>query len=112
MFDMISNGLDAAQVRPMILSSDVADAEAGLSETLGGGAVMVASPEELAADWPDYVVARARTGGALVAEGAREGATFMRLAEGFLKGRPAVAGLLSGALVFLVEEAVAQAQAA
>ena len=48
----------------------------------------------------------------LVADGAREGATFMRIAEGHLMGRPAVAGLLSGALVFLVAEEMVAAQAA
>ena len=63
------------------------------------------TPEALAEDWPDYVAARARTGGAMAAIGGREDAMFMRLAEGRLLGRRAVAGLSAGALVFLIEDA-------
>lgn len=117
MLDTFPSGFDAAQmhamsVRPMVLSDDADNAAAGLAGLLGQAAVLVTSPDRLSTDWPDYVVARARTGGALVAEGARESGAFMRLAEGRLDGRPAVAGLIAGTLVFLLAEASAVRQAA
>ena len=90
------------QFRPMIVVENARDASAGFAAVLGSSdAVIVATAKDLQQYWPDYVVARARTSGAMVVDDGKESATFLRLADGILDGRPATAGLVSGALVFL-----------
>ena len=90
--------------KPMIVVENTDAASAGFAAVLGSNdAVIVATEDELRAQWPEYVVARARTSGAMVVDGGQEGATFLRLAEGLLNNRPAVAGLVSGVLMFLAK---------
>lgn len=98
-----------------LLVAEAEYARASLGALCGSGSsVLVVHPDVLDADWPAYVSARARTGGALVAEttcGA-EPEGFSELAEGSLFGRPARAGVVGGALVFLIEDAAPMARAA
>ncbi|MBX2856516.1 MAG: hypothetical protein KTR21_16120 [Rhodobacteraceae bacterium] len=90
--------------RPMIVVENARAASAGFAAVLGSSdAVIVATADELRDQWPDYVVARARTSGAMVVDGGEEGATFLRLAEGRLDGNPAIAGLVAGTLIFLTK---------
>lgn len=106
MFDALSEQ-DFVLTRPcrLVLSEDAAGAAADLAAALGGEAAMVASEAALAQEWPQYVVARARTGGAFVAERAAmsEPAGALRLARGRLFGRPAAALVIAGQLVFALE---------
>lgn len=93
--------------RRLILSGqgpeEASEAAAALAEALGDpDAALVVSEEALTADWPQYVVARLRTGGAFVVE--RESETLpqgaLRLARGALFDRPAAAIVVAGQLIF------------
>ncbi|MEM9725811.1 MAG: hypothetical protein AAF909_10145 [Pseudomonadota bacterium] len=101
---------DRAQAGPAVwklIVSDQADAAETLTTALGGDAAMlVVSETALAADWPQYVVARARTGGAFVVErdGLREPVGALRLAKGALSGRAATALVVSGQLILVLED--------
>lgn len=96
--------------RPVVLVEDPEAAAAGFASIADAqDGVIAVSEASLAADWPDYVVARARLGGAIAAVGDSASAAFMRLAEGSFLGRSAVAGLAGGALVFLILDAGAEA---
>ncbi|MEL6979341.1 MAG: hypothetical protein AAGM38_11780 [Pseudomonadota bacterium] len=105
-----------SQPRRLVLSDNARAAAADLAAALGAEAALVASEAELAADWPQYVVARARTGGAFIVERAAmaEPAGALRLARGRLFGRAAAALVVAGQLVFALESesALAAAQAA
>lgn len=108
-------GMDGQRSVKALLVAEAAYARASLDALCGGGSsVLVVHPDALAADWPDYVAARARTGGALVVEGegGSEPEDFSQLAEGRLFGRGARAGVVGGALVFLLDEEVALKAAA
>ncbi len=90
-----------------LLVAEAEYARASLGALCGAGSsVLVVHPDALAADWPDYIAARARTGGALVVEAADgdSPADFSALAEGRLFGRSARAGIVGGALVFLLDD--------
>lgn len=103
------------RVRLLVVADDAPAAAAGLADVLGGSeSVMVADPNSLSAGWPDYVAARARTGGALVVEAGAvtDRAAFTHIAEGRLFGRRAVVGVVSGTLVFALQEAEDLAAAA
>ena len=103
--DLNAAQFNAAVVRTLIVAENAVSASSNLAQVLGAASsVLVLSSEAMAADWPDYVVARARTSGALVVEDGVEGAAFMKLEEGMLDGRPATAGVVSGALVFLLRD--------
>lgn len=99
---------EAGSVRSLVVSENAEDAAAGFAAVMGPASpVLVLSRADMAANWPDYIVARARTSGALVVEDAQanggESAAFMRLEEGVLFGLRAVAGVVAGALVFLLD---------
>ena len=115
MFDALSMDDVFLSPRKLVLSDDAAAAASDLSAALGGAeAALVMTEAVLAEDWPQYVVARARTGGAFVVERAvmEEPAGALKLARGALCGRPAAALVVAGQLIFALEEATAQAVAA
>ncbi|MEO1120212.1 MAG: hypothetical protein AAFW88_03030 [Pseudomonadota bacterium] len=104
----VSMPTTAPAVRSLVVVEDATVAEKGFRALFGDdGGVALTTQEDLSADWPDYVVARARTSGALIAEAPSDAEGFTELAEGRLFGRLAVAGLVSGALVFLTGDAAA-----
>lgn len=97
--------------RMLILSDNTAAAAADLAQALGApDAVATLSEAELAADWPAYVIARARTGGAFIAEeGVAQAPTgALRLTRGVIFGRPASALVVAGQLVFMLDRADAE----
>lgn len=114
MFDAFSVDQGVAVPRKMVLSDDQ-QAAVELAAALGGAdAAMVISETELAENWPQYVVARARTGGAFVVERSamEEPQSALRLARGALCGRSAAALVVAGQLIFALEMETPQAQAA
>lgn len=101
-----TNPAAAAGTRRLVLSEETDAAAQALAEALGDdGAALVLSEAALAADWPQYVVARARTGGAFVVErdlsDLPRGA--LRLARGALLGQPAAALVVAGQLIFQLQ---------
>lgn len=102
-----SVGKTAERVRALLVA-ETAYARTSLGALCGdGSSVLVVHPDALAADWPAYIAARAKTGGALVAEAgvSEPPADFAPLGEGRLFGRPARAGLVGGALIFWIADA-------
>lgn len=115
MFDALSMEDVRIAPRKLVLSENAESAAAELAAALGGSeATLVMSEAALAEGWPQYVVARARTGGAFVVERSAmsEPAGALRLARGALGGRPAAALVVAGQLIFALEEEVLQSQAA
>lgn len=109
----VSMPTTAPAVRSLVVVEDAAVAEKGFRALFGDdGSVALTTQEDLAADWPDYVVARARTSGALIAGDAAGAEGFTELANGRLFGRSATAGLVSGALVFLLRDEIGAQPAA
>lgn len=115
MFDALSLEETSVAPRKMVLSENAEATATDLAAALGGAeAALVMTEAALAEDWPQYVVARARTGGAFVVERAAmtEPAGALRLARGALAGRSAAALVVAGQLIFVLESETAQAQAA
>lgn len=102
-------------VCPLVVTDRDARVGDALSRVFGAGAVVTVSAQELAVSWPEHVVARARTGGALIAEREEIAEGLMSdeaelgpaLARGALFGRPAEAMSVAGQLVFVLTDEAA-----
>ena len=94
MFDAFTTQDVHTAPRKLVLSQDAGAAAQELAAALGESeCTLVMAEAELADGWPQYVVARARTGGAFVVERSamKEPASALNLARGALGGRPAAA---------------------
>lgn len=115
MFDAFTTQDVRTAPRKLVLSENAGAAAQELSAALGeSDCTVVMAEADLAEGWPQYVVARARTGGAFVVERAsmKEPESALKLARGALGGRPAAALVVAGQLIFALEEAPLAAQAA